>query len=191
VIVPRERDVEETAQDLGTLAAAAGIEGAVLALPAPGPPPFRGLPRHADAQARRAVALHKARGARAVVASPFGLLRPSLAPHLLATRVVQVRVGDEMTPEILLEALDEGGYTREDPVTAPGQVARRGGILDVFASDAEEPVRIEFFRRHRGEPAPLRSDTQRATAPIRKRSRRCRSPICSRRARCSRPYPGS
>ena len=50
-----------------------------------------------------------------------------------------------MTPEILLEALDEGGYRREDPVTAPGQIARRGGILDVFPPDRDAPVRIEFF----------------------------------------------
>ena len=166
VVVPRERDVEETAQDLRTLAAAAGIEGPILALPAPGPPPFRGLPRHADAQARRAAALHRAGGARALVASPFGLLRPSLAPHLLATRVVHVRVGDEMTPEILLEALDEGGYAREDPVTAPGQVARRGGILDVFPSDATEPVRIELFADTVESLRRFDPDTQRATAPL-------------------------
>ena len=166
LLVARERDVEETAQDLRTLASAAGLEGPVLALPAPGPPPFRGLPRHADAQARRAAALHKARAARVVVASPFGLLRPSLAPHLLATRVLNVRVGDEMTPEILLEALDEGGYAREDPVTAPGQVARRGGILDVFPSDATEPVRIELFADTVESLRRFDPDTQRATAAI-------------------------
>ncbi|HEX9187813.1 MAG TPA: hypothetical protein VGB87_12100, partial [Vicinamibacteria bacterium] len=108
VVVPRERDVEETAQDLRTLAEGAGLHGPVLALPAPGPPPFRGLPRHADASARRAAALLQARGAVALVASPIGLLRPSLAPRLLETRVVRLRVGEEMTPEILLEALDEG-----------------------------------------------------------------------------------
>jgi transcription-repair coupling factor (superfamily II helicase) len=149
VVVPRERDVEEAAQDLRTLAAEAGLPGAILALPAPGPAPFRGLPRHADASARRAAALLQARRRadppRALVASPLGLLRPSLSPHLLETRVISLRAGDEMTPEILLEALDEGGYLREDPVTAPGQMARRGGILDVFPSDREEPVRIEFF----------------------------------------------
>ena len=94
-------------------------------------------------KARRAATLHRARAARVVVASPHGLLRTSLAPHLLATRVLALHKGDEMTPEILLEALDEGGYAREDPVTAPGQVARRGGILDVFPSDAQEPVRVE------------------------------------------------
>ncbi len=166
VLVPRERDVEETAQDLRTLAAAAGLDGQVLALPAPGPPPFRGLPRHESAQARRAATLHRARAARAVVASPHGLLRPSLAPRLLATRVLQVRLGDELLPEILLEALDEGGYAHEDPVTAPGQVARRGGILDVFPSDADEPVRIEFFGDTVESLRRFDPDTQRATAPL-------------------------
>src|SRR5262249_17424186 len=145
--VASERDVEETAQDLRTLVGLVGLGGDVLALPAPGPPPFRGLPRHVDASARRAAALLATRrpGLRALVASPSGLLRPSLAPHLLETRVLSLRQGDEMTPEILLEALFEGGYLREDPVTAPGQVARRGGIVDVFPSDADAPVRIEFL----------------------------------------------
>jgi transcription-repair coupling factor (superfamily II helicase) len=166
LVVPRERDVDETARDLATLAAEAGLEGGVLALPAPGPPPFRGLPRHADASARRAAALLQAGRARAVVASPAGLLRPSLAPHLLETRVVSLRVGDEMTPEILLEALDEGGYAREDPVTAPGQVARRGGILDVFPSDRGEPVRIEFFGDTVESLRLFDPDTQRATSPV-------------------------
>jgi transcription-repair coupling factor (superfamily II helicase) len=168
VVVPREREVEETAQDLRTLSAEAGLEGAVLAFPAPGPPPFRGLPRHVDASARRAAALLQARGRglRALVASPAGLLRPSLAPRLLETRVVTLRVGDEMTPEILLEALDEGGYAREDPVTAPGQVARRGGILDVFPSDREEPVRMEFFGDTVSSLRRFDPDTQRTVGPL-------------------------
>jgi transcription-repair coupling factor (superfamily II helicase) len=167
-VVPRERDVDESAQDLRTLAAEAGLSGAVLPLPAPGPPPFRGLPRHADAQARRAATLLQARRGevRAVVASPAGLLRPSLAPRLLETRVIDLHVGDEMTPEILVEALDEGGYTREDPVTAAGQMARRGGILDVFPSDADAPVRVEFFSDTVESLRRFDPDTQRATAAL-------------------------
>jgi transcription-repair coupling factor (superfamily II helicase) len=147
LVVPREKEVDDFAQDLRTLAGASGLDGAVLALPAPGPPPYRGLPRHADASLRRAATLMAVRrgGVRAVVASPAALLRPSLTPHLLETRVLSVRAGDEMTPEILMEALDEGGYVREDPVTAPGQVARRGGILDIFPSDRDAPVRLEFL----------------------------------------------
>jgi transcription-repair coupling factor (superfamily II helicase) len=167
-VVPRERDVEELAQDLRTLAAEAGLDGAVLPFPAPGPPPFRGLPRHADASARRAAALLQARagGVRALVASPYGLLRPSLTPALLDTRVVRLCTGDEMTPEILLEALDESGYVREDPVTAPGQMARRGGILDVFPVGGDEPVRLEFYGDTIETLRRFDPETQRATGTL-------------------------
>ncbi len=169
VVVPRERDVEELAQDLRTLARRGGPAPAACSrCRRPGRLPSAGLPRHADASARRAAALLSASagGARALVASPYGLLRPSLAPQLLETRVVSLRVGDEMTPEILLEALDEGGYQREDPVTAPGQVARRGGILDVFPTDADEPVRIEFFGDTVESLRRFDPDTQRASGPL-------------------------
>lgn len=147
IVAPRDKDAEDLASDLRTLATACERVGGVLALPAPGPAPFRGLPRHPDAMQRRAAGLHAAARGRllALVASPAALLRPALAPQLLETRVVLLRRGEEMTPEILLEELDEGGYRREDPVTAPGQIARRGGILDVFPPDRDTPVRLEFF----------------------------------------------
>jgi transcription-repair coupling factor (superfamily II helicase) len=147
VVVSTERVVERVTEDLRTLAQEAGTPGAVLALPAPGPAPFRGLPRHPEAALRRAAAVHAAMRGRlsALVASPAGLLRPILAPRLFETRVIAIESGEDLTPEILLEALDEGGYRREDPVSAPGQVARRGGILDVFPPDREAPVRIEFL----------------------------------------------
>jgi len=146
-VVPTERELEAATLDLRTLALEAGLDGHILPFPAPGPSPFRGLPRHAEAMLRRATVLHAAHRERlrAVVASPAGLLRPTLTPELFETRSFTLAVGDEMTPEILLEALDEGGYRREDPVTSPGQIARRGGILDVFPPDRDDPVRIELL----------------------------------------------
>ena len=91
MVVPRERDVETAAEDLRTLAAEAGLAGDVLPFPSPGPPPYRGLPRHPEAALKRARrALHAAhRGRlRAVVASPAGLLRPDAARReLFETRV--------------------------------------------------------------------------------------------------------
>ncbi len=147
LVTPYERDVDALAEDLRLLAREAGQAGEVLPFPAPGPPPYRGLPRHPEASLRRATALLAAsRGRlRAMVASPAGLLRPSLARALLETRAFLVASGEEMTPEILFEALDEAGYLQEDPVTGPGQMARRGGILDIFPADREEPVRLEFY----------------------------------------------
>jgi transcription-repair coupling factor (superfamily II helicase) len=168
VVVPREREVEASAEDLQTLAAEAGLPGLVLPFPAPGPSPFRGLPRHADASLRRAAAVHAAhRGAvRALVASPAGLLRPTLTRRLFETRVVSLRAGEDLLPEILLEALDEGGYRREDPVTAPGQVAQRGGILDVFPPDQASPVRLEFLGDTLESLRRFDPDTQRTTGTL-------------------------
>jgi transcription-repair coupling factor (superfamily II helicase) len=147
VVVPHEKEVEQATQDLQTLAVETGATGRVLAFPSPGPPPYRGLPRHAEASLRRATALHAARRGelRALVASPAGLLRPTLAWRLFDTRVLTLQAGEDMSPEIVLEALDEGGYRREDPVSAPGQVARRGGIVDLFPPDQPFPVRLEFL----------------------------------------------
>ena len=168
VVVSAERLVERATEDLRTLAQEAGAPGAVLALPAPGPAPFRGLPRHPEASLRRAAAVHAALRGRlsALVASPAGLLRPILAPRLFETRVITIEVGEELTPEILLEALDEGGYRREDPVSAAGQVARRGGILDVFPPDRDTPVRIEFLGDTVESLRTFDPDTQRTTGTL-------------------------
>ena len=37
------------------------------------------------------------------------------------------------------------GYTRQPMVTAPGEFALRGGILDLYPLHMEDPVRIELF----------------------------------------------
>src|SRR5262249_35753400 len=139
VVVPSEREVDSATQDLRTFALELGRSGEVLSFPSPGPPPFRGLPRHPDALLRRASVLHAAHRGRlgVVVASPAGLLRPPSPGQLFEPRAFSPAIGDDMTPEILLEALAEGGYRREDPVTSPGEVARRGGILDVFPAGCD------------------------------------------------------
>ena len=37
------------------------------------------------------------------------------------------------------------GYSRQPMVTAPGEFALRGGILDLYPLHMEDPVRIELF----------------------------------------------
>ena len=45
----------------------------------------------------------------------------------------------------LLARLVEIGYARADLVTARGEIAVRGGIVDVFPPTEEHPLRVEFF----------------------------------------------
>ena len=169
VVVASDREVETATDDLRSLAAEAGLPGDVLPFPSPGPLPYRGLPRHPDAGLKRATALHSAhRGRlRAVVASPPGLLRPTLQRELFETRVFTLAAGEELIPEMLLEALDEGGYRREDPVTAAGQMARRGGVLDLYPPERDTPVRVEFFGDTIESLRAFDPDTQRTVSVLR------------------------
>ena len=169
VVLPSDREVETATDDLRSLAAEAGLEGDVLPFPSPGPLPYRGLPRHPDSALKRATALHAAhRGRlRAVVASPAGLLRPTLQRDLFETRVFTLAEGEELIPEMLLEALDEGGYRREDPVTAAGQMARRGGVLDLYPPERDTPVRVEFFGDTIESLRAFDPDTQRTVGALR------------------------
>ncbi|MBU4239882.1 MAG: transcription-repair coupling factor [Actinobacteria bacterium] len=52
--------------------------------------------------------------------------------------------GTEIDLERTLRLLVEGGYQREYTVEGWGKFALRGGILDVFPSTAERPVRLEL-----------------------------------------------
>ncbi len=45
----------------------------------------------------------------------------------------------------LLRKLDEMGYERVQQVSEPGDVSKRGGIVDVFPLNGEKAVRIEFY----------------------------------------------
>jgi len=53
--------------------------------------------------------------------------------------------GAKLDVEQLLHELSEAGYERVPVVTERGQFARRGGIVDFFSWQAEEPLRLEFF----------------------------------------------
>lgn len=99
---------------------------------------------------RLSVLLRLLRGElRAVVAVPGAALGFTVPPAVLREAGVTVRTGDEYPVDGLERELLRLGYARCEMTEAPGQFARRGGILDVFPSfgqgERERPVRIEFF----------------------------------------------
>ncbi len=56
-----------------------------------------------------------------------------------------VRLNQTIDLDQLLNALTEMGYQSETTVARPGQFSKRGGILDIFPSTLDEPIRIELF----------------------------------------------
>ena len=80
-----------------------------------------------------------------LVASMPALLQPVPPPELLKERTQKLTINDRVDLEMLRRFLIEGGYHSTSAVDLPGEFAVRGYILDLFAPDWEQPVRIEFF----------------------------------------------
>jgi transcription-repair coupling factor (superfamily II helicase) len=81
---------------------------------------------------------------RVVVAPVRSVLQPIVA-GLGDLEPVELHTGQDADPEDVIARLVEIGYAREDVVSKRGELAVRGGILDVFPPTEEHPVRIEFF----------------------------------------------
>jgi len=79
-----------------------------------------------------------------VVAPVRSLLQPIVA-GLGDLEPVSLQAGQTCELDDLLVRLVEIGYARTDLVTSRGEIAVRGGIVDVFPSTEEHPLRIEFF----------------------------------------------
>jgi transcription-repair coupling factor (superfamily II helicase) len=79
-----------------------------------------------------------------VVAPVRSLLQPIVA-GLGDLEPVTLQAGQACELDDLLIRLVEIGYSRTDMVGSRGEIAVRGGIVDVFPPTEEHPLRIEFF----------------------------------------------
>lgn len=82
---------------------------------------------------------------QAVVCSVGAAVQRTIPPEELRRHAVTVRTGEDMKISGITEVLLASGYVRADMVEGIGQFSLRGGILDLFSPDNENPVRIEFF----------------------------------------------
>ena len=80
-----------------------------------------------------------------VVASIQSLLQPVPSPAELDRATLRLEVGQSADPDELAGWLAARGFHATTAVELPGEFSVRGGIIDVFAPDWADPVRIEFF----------------------------------------------
>lgn len=90
-------------------------------------------------------ALLAGQGPRVLVTSIQALVQPVPSREELVRRTRRLAVGQEAEVGALVAWLAQSGFHRTSAVELPGEFSLRGGILDVFAPDWLEPVRIEFF----------------------------------------------
>jgi transcription-repair coupling factor (superfamily II helicase) len=87
---------------------------------------------------------HVARPLSVVVAPVRALLQPQVK-GLGDLEPVLLRAGDTADLEAVVDRLVGIAYHRVDLVERRGEIAVRGGILDVFPPTEEHPLRVEFF----------------------------------------------
>ncbi|MDB6068718.1 MAG: mfd [Pedosphaera sp.] len=80
-----------------------------------------------------------------VIANVIALLQSTFTADTLKARTRSLKRGDRIEPLDLIEWLEEQGYEPEAQVTQKGEIALRGGILDVYPMTSPWPVRLEFF----------------------------------------------
>ena len=102
-----------------------------------------------------------------LIASAEAVLQRTIPPETLKNRIFRLESGMEITVEEVRSKLVRCGYSACDMVEGSGQFSQRGGILDIFPADRDNPVRIEFWGDEIDTIAEFDSLTQRRTETLR------------------------
>ena len=139
VVTASERDAEDLTDDVALF-----VEDVTL-MPAWETLPFEHLSPNAATMARRAMARHRlaSGGPGTVVVASVRAVMQRLSPS--DPSPIELRVGADHDVSALADALTVLGYDRTDRVESRGEFAIRGGIVDVFPAQADEPVRVDFW----------------------------------------------
>ncbi|MDP8221357.1 MAG: transcription-repair coupling factor, partial [Candidatus Stygibacter frigidus] len=73
------------------------------------------------------------------------LLRKIVPAEIFSRYVINLKMLETKNPDHLISELVGMGYKNEFQVAKVGQLARRGGIIDIFSPNQPNPVRIEYF----------------------------------------------
>ncbi len=82
---------------------------------------------------------------RMIVTSAEAIFEKVPERRTLEEESVRVKVGDTWKPEDLIDHLVRHAFEHVEFIEEPGQLALRGGILDVYPFAGDFPFRLEFF----------------------------------------------
>jgi transcription-repair coupling factor (superfamily II helicase) len=89
--------------------------------------------------------IDKLASAPVIVASARSVMTKTIPRRDFLKASKRISTGQSIKPETLLHSLVALGYQVEDTVIEPGQISRRGGILDVWVPAEPLPTRLDYF----------------------------------------------
>ena len=144
VAVPTADVAERTFADL--LYYLGESEAESVALMRPRDETIGALESPSERSARMTLLADLCAGRPLIVVAPVAALRQYVMPRAIFDELsFTLTLGGEADFEATQGRLYRLGYHRVDVVSAAGEYAVRGGLIDVFAATAERPTRIEFF----------------------------------------------
>ena len=159
VVVAGEREAEDLVEDVAI------FTGDVLQLPAWETLPFEHVSPNVVTMAARVEARHRlTMDAPLVVVASVRAVIQRLSPTSVEPFVL--RQGDQYDFSDLVAALVGLGYTRVDRAEARGDLAVRGGIIDVFPPNADGPFRFDFWGDNLDEIRSYSASSQRSEVAI-------------------------
>jgi transcription-repair coupling factor (superfamily II helicase) len=163
VVVPTEKDADALCDGLAAFAG----EEAVGHFPPWETLPHERLSPQAATVGQRLRVLDRLRaGDLQIVVAPVRALLQPMDPRLAEREPIRLEPGYAGGLDGLVDALAALGYTRTPLVERRGEFAVRGGLVDVFPSAADHPVRVEFWGDEVDEMREFAAADQRALGTI-------------------------
>ncbi|MBI3609072.1 MAG: transcription-repair coupling factor, partial [Nitrospirae bacterium] len=108
--------------------------------------PYELTSPHPDLIRQRIDALSRIAGnqSKVVVSSVSAVMQRVITPAALRESMISLNAGPSADRDGLIESLIGLGYSRTGSVEHPGEFSLRGGILDLFSTAYDKPLRIEW-----------------------------------------------
>lgn len=142
---------DHRATEIATIAGAMAPDALVVHLPSSDALPGDEAPASPANVGRRVAALRRLRAGTECGAAPILLVTTAEAtavrypvPAMFDAAPPRLAVGEAIDVEAFASMAADIGYLADDRVDEPGEIAVRGGVIDVFPADRDMPVRIEF-----------------------------------------------
>jgi transcription-repair coupling factor (superfamily II helicase) len=163
-LLPTEEEAEAFREDIESILGAS----AVKYFPERDVGPYEQADSHVEVRSQRVEALDSLeRGWKGVVVATAGALHdPTTPPGMIELISLDVKKGMQIAFPDLVKSLVAKGFKRQNMVTAAGQVAVRGGIVDVFPFGGEIPYRIEFWGDEIESIRTFSTSSQRSLSPV-------------------------